>query len=219
MKELLKRTTPKTFAWMAIGVFITGLGNAVLRLSTMGTDPYTSMNLGLANYIPVSYGTIQATVGLLFFIPVIICYRHSIGFGTFANMLGLAYISDFLMWVFKNVGYTPDSLSGNVTARIVLMLLGVLFVAFGLAMYFEADLGVASFDSLAPMIVMWSKGKIKFFQARVIGDVSCLVIGFLLGAIIGPATVIIAVGLGPMVAFFRGKLAPFCKSEVANQNV
>ncbi|MCR5272964.1 MAG: hypothetical protein K6E13_08275 [Lachnospiraceae bacterium] len=204
MRALLERTTPKTFFWMAFGVIVTGLGNALLRLSTMGTDPYGCMNLGISNHVPLTYGTVQALVGLLFFIPVLICYRHSIGFGTLANMLGLAYISDFFIFVSQNMGYTPDNLSENLPARIVLMIVGIVFMAFGLALYMEADLGVASFDSLAPMIEMWTKGKIKFSIARIIGDVSCMVIGFILGAIVGPATIIIAFGLGPMVAFFRG---------------
>ncbi len=207
MKELLKRTTPKTFLMMAIGVLLTGLGNALLRLSTMGTDPYGCMNLGISNHVPLTYGTVQALVGLLFFIPVIFCYRHSIGFGTLANMLGLAYISDFFIWVASKMGFSPAGFSGNMPIRIVLMLLGIVLMAYGLALYFEADLGVASFDSLAPMIEMWTKGKIKFSIARIIGDASCMVLGFILGAIVGPATIIIAFGLGPMVAFFRRRIS------------
>jgi len=207
MKALLERTTPKTFTWMVIGVIITGVANALLRLSTLGTDPYGCMNLGIANYVPVSYGTVQACVGLLFFIPVLICFRHSIGFGTLANMLGLAYISDFTMFILEKVNITPEGVSGNLIGRVIYMVVGILLLALGLALYMQADLGVASFDSLAPMIEMWTKGKIKFPVARVIGDVSCMIIGYLLGAIVGVATIVIACSLGPLVAFFRKTVA------------
>lgn len=197
------RITVKTFVAMVIGVIITGLGNCLLRLSTLGTDPYGCMNLGVSSHLPISYGTTQLICGFLLFIPVLFCYRKSIGLGTILNMAVLGYISDFCMYIANNMGITEAGLHDNMVARVLYMIAGIVALAFGLALYMDADLGTASYDSLPIMITMWTKEKVKFTVARMACDITCMVVGIVSGAVFGIATIAVAFGLGPLITFFR----------------
>ncbi|WP_235182847.1 hypothetical protein [Gracilibacillus boraciitolerans] len=73
---------------------------------------------------------------------------------------------------------------------------------------------MAPYDSLAFVIERVSKQKIPFPIARITTDISCVVIGFSFGAIVGVATVIFAFFTGPLVQFFRTRVAePLLKEK------
>ena len=69
------------------------------------------------------------------------------------------------------------------------------------------DLGIAPYDAMPLVIQKLSHNKIPFAFARIMADVSCVVIGFSFGAIVGVATLITAICIGPLVQYFRKHLA------------
>ena len=77
-----------------------------------------------------------------------------------------------------------------------------------------AELGVSPYDSVAILLEKQTKGKLPFRTARVLSDVTCVVIGVafcLLGKnelreIVGLGTILNALFNGPLIQFFRGLL-------------
>jgi len=186
--------------YLTIGIILIGIGNAILRISDLGTDPFTCMNLGLSKTFNFSYAITQIIVNIILFIPMIISFRSYIGIGTIFNMLGISSISDVCMKMFDIVNFSHFVFSSGFISRIFVMSIGTFFVCFGLAIYINCSLGTAPYDALGQILEKMFNGKIKFSVIRVSTDIFCILIGFLLGARVGIATIIIGFCTGPVVS-------------------
>lgn len=207
MKEYLQRLTPKKVFWVIFGVFLIAFSVSLMRLSNFGTDPFTCMNLGVSGFFNFPFGTYQLIVNIVLLIPMLLFYRNGLGLGTIVNMVGVGYICDFCMLIWKKLGFTPENLSDNLMARSILLVIAITLLCIGVAFYMECDLGVAPYDALAPTIELKTNGKLKFAIMRVITDIICVIVGFVSGSVVGISTVITAFCTGPFVAFFREHLA------------
>ncbi|MCI8516326.1 MAG: membrane protein [Hungatella sp.] len=182
---------------------ILGLGIGILRLSGFGTDPYTCMNLGVSSRLGLSLGAYQMVFNVLLFIPVYILDRKSFGVGALVNMLALGYFVEWFVALFGYAGLTIEGMAGNMPFRILFLVLGVLVVCFGIALYMFCDLGSAPYDRLPVIIEHYTHQKVKFKWARVCMDIFSTAAGFLLGSVVGVGTVVVAFFTGPIVSFFR----------------
>lgn len=207
MKEYLKHLTPRKVFWVVFGVVLIALAISFMRLSNCGTDPFTCMNLGVSGFLGLPFGSYQLCINIILLIPMFIWYRRGIGLGTIVNMVGVGYTCDFFMLIWKNFGLTPETFIHNWPMRIVLLFIGLFIICIGVAFYMECDLGTSPYDSVAPMIEMGTKGKLKFSIARIITDIICVAIGFITGSVVGISTIINAFCTGPFVSFFREHLA------------
>lgn len=206
MKDYLTGLNWKICIYMLLGNFFIGLSVCLLRLAGFGTDPFSCMNIGVSNHLPISYGTYQLLLNLVLFIPMICCFRKGLGLGTLVNMAGLGYIADFCIWMFGVAGITVSGLEDVILIRILFMCMGVLTICFGVALYMECDLGIAPYDALGEIIEQLTHGKMKFKWARMMLDIICVLIGFISGNIVGVATIVTAFFTGPIVTWFREKL-------------
>lgn len=197
----------KRVFWAVVGNLLLGFATSLLRLSSFGTDPFSCMNLGVSSYLPISYGTYQMLFNIVLFIPIFILDRKSFGIGALINMLLLGYVVDICMMIWKSMGITIEGFQGNIPVRVVLMIVGVLIISFGVAVYMESDLGAAPWDRLAVLIENLSSGKLKFKWVRVSYDCLAILIGFLTGSTVGIATLVIGFFLGPLVSVFRNGVA------------
>ena len=187
----------KRIFYMLIGNLIMGLGIAIFRLSLMGNDPFTGMNLSLAELFGISFPIFQIGINLLYFIIEVWLGRHLIGLGTIVNALGLGYFVSFALWILKAVFGQPTA----ILPRVLLVLIGVLTLSFGLSLYQTADMGVSPYDALS-LIMTERIAKLPYFWARVITDACCALVCYLTGGIIGLGTLVTAFGLGPFIHFF-----------------
>lgn len=191
----------KKILWIIVGVFLLGFGGAMLRLSGLGTDPFTCINLGISKVAGILYGTSTIIFNIILFIPMLLWYKKGIGIGMLINMTLLGYISDFCVYMWQKIGVTTVELSNNFFLQCTFLIIGVLIFCFGIAFYVEADLGVAPYDALGQIIEL--KGNIKFAINRVFTDILSVIIGFALGSTVGIVTVITAFFTGPIVQFYR----------------
>lgn len=191
----------KNLFWTVIGVFLLGFGGAMLRLSGLGTDPFTCINLGISKVSGISYGTSTIIFNIILFIPMILWYRKGIGIGMLINMMLLGYISDFCVFMWGKIRITTEILSCNFFFQLIFLIIGILIFCLGVAFYIEANLGIAPYDALGQIIEI--KGNIKFSINRIVTDILCVTIGFFLGSTVGIATVITAFFTGPVVQFYR----------------
>lgn len=202
----------KRIAMSLMGVIICAMAVGVFKIAALGVDPFQSFMSGLDKLIPISFGTLYMIVNAILLIFSIIVDRHNIGIATFINLFLLGYITQFSYEYLQKVIVNP-----SITVRILCLLIGIVIICFGSALYMTADLGVSTYDAVA--IVMAYKWKIgKFQYIRITTDVICVILGiiiFLIGGgswsqvptIAGVGTIITAFFMGPLIEVFNVKVA------------
>lgn len=195
---------------MLVGILLIGFCVSFFRLAGFGVDPFTGMNLGISGFIGWTFGTWQLIANMILLIVVFFTVRKCIGAGTIINMVFVGYIADFICWLAQEVIHVEMVLA----LRIAALLLALLFASLGVALYMKADMGIAPYDSVAVIIEKETDGKIPFHIARVLSDITVLVVGiiFCIAAgnsvwmVAGIGTVCNALFNGPVIRFFREQL-------------
>ncbi len=196
---------------MVTGILFICICVGSYRLSGFGVDAFTCMNLGISGYLGMVFGTWQLMVNAVILVVVFFTVRRCIGAGTIVNMVCVGYGADLICWLFQDVWQVEMTLP----LRILVLLLGCLFAGLGVAFYMVAEMGIAPYDSVALIIEKMTKGKIPFQYARVLSDVTvvlvgvafCLMAGNDLWMILGIGTVCNAFLNGPLIQFFRVHVA------------
>lgn len=194
------------------GVIICAISVGIFKIAALGVDPFQSLMSGLDQLIPIPFGTLYVIVNLLLLTFSIVVDRHNIGIATFINLFLLGYITQFTYDFLQTVIVNP-----SMVVRILCLLVGIVIICFGSALYMTADLGVSTYDAVA--IVLSGKWKLAKFQYCRIGtDLVCVVAGtiiFLIGGgavsqiptIVGVGTIITAFFMGPLIEYFNVKVA------------
>ena len=181
---------------MLAGVVFIGIGVGLLPLSAMGNDPSDAHVMAIAARIGVSFADLRIIVNTLWAVPELLFGKKYIGIGTFANWFFVGHIATFFQrWVFAQLPM-PESF----WARFSVMLVAVLLLSLGIAMYQTPDVGVAPYDALA--ILLRDYTPLPFFWCRILVDGTCAVLTFAFGGIVGLGTLACAFGLGPFISMF-----------------
>lgn len=205
------------------GVIICAISVGIFKIAALGVDPFQSLMSGLDKLIPISFETLYVIVNVLLLTFSLIADRHYIGIATFINLFLLGYITQWTYAFLQTIIVNP-----SIIIRLLCLLVGIVIICFGSALYMTADLGVSTYDAVALILVnKWHIGQFKYI--RIVTDVICVLIGgglFLLGGgkfseiptIIGIGTIVTAFFMGPLIEFFNQKVAiPFLnKSKKKN---
>lgn len=197
----------KRIIMMLSGILFIGICVGSFRLSEFGVDAFTCMNLGISGFIRMSFGTWQLIMNTVILIVIFFTVRRCIGLGTVVSMVCVGYLADFICWLFLDILKVEMTLP----LRIIALIIGMLFAGLGVALYMVADMGVAPYDAVGIIIEEVTHNKLKYDKARVISDVTvvivgvvfCLMSGGKLGLIIGIGTVCNALFNGPLIQFFK----------------
>lgn len=192
---------------MLTGILFIGVCVGSFRLSAFGVDAFTCMNLGISGFLHMSFGTWQLMMNTVILIVIFFTVRRCIGLGTIVNMVCVGYLADFICWLFQDILKVEMTLP----LRIVALFIGMFFAGMGVALYIVADMGVAPYDAVGIIIEELTHNRLKYDKARVISDVTvvivgvvfCLMSGGKLGLIIGIGTVCNALFNGPLIQFFK----------------
>ena len=201
------------------GVIICAISVGIFKIAALGVDPFQSLMSGLDKLIPIPFGTLYVIVNVILLSFSLIADRHYIGIATFINLFLLGYITQWTYESLQTVIVNPSMI-----VRLLCLLIAIVIICFGSALYMTADLGVSTYDAVALILVnKWHIGQFKYI--RIVTDVICVVLGavlFLLGGgklsaiptIIGVGTIITAFFMGPLIEVFNRKVAiPMLKSE------
>ena len=205
--DRMKKYSPKRFGMMMMGNLLIGTGVAFYRMSGFGVDAFSCMNLGISGFLGMSFGNWQLMVNTMMLIVVWFTKRDCIGPGTIVNMVGVGYLADFICWLVQ------DTLQVQMTLplRIGALVLGSVFAGLGVAFYMVAEMGIAPYDSVAVIIEKLTRGRVPFQRARVLSDVTVVVVGVVfcllshgdLRLIVGVGTICNALFNGPLIQFFK----------------
>ena len=188
------------------GMLLAGVSVGIFKRAFFGVDPFQCFCGGLANVIPISFGTLYMLINAVLLAAVFFLDKHYIGISTFINLFLLGYVAQF-----TEAGLAALLGEQGLVGRILLLAAAVILTCIAAALYYTADLGVSAYDAI-PLHISDRKpklfGKVLPFRViRVISDLICTLIGFLLGLMPGIGTVITALFMGPLITFFKKHLS------------
>ena len=183
-------TKPKfnTLIMLIIGLFLFGLGEAIIIGSGSGVSPWTVLAQGISSRTDLSIGmaTFYISVGILiFWIPL----KQTPGIGTILNAVIIASAIDFTLPYLPHPDETPY--------KILQACLGILIVGLGSGIYLSCNLGPGPRDGL--MIGLQRQTNASIPAIRTVIELSAVISGWLLGGIVGVGTILFVFGIGPSV--------------------
>ena len=180
-----------------VGLILCGVGVSMFLYSGMGVDPASVFELGIAKVCGISYGTSSALINVVILLIVFFIDKSYINISSLIAIFGIGYTADFVRKILSILIQGEP----NLILKLVLILIGLFIMSCGIASYIKAELGVGAIDLISEIISR--KSKVQYRVVRVIGDVTFVVIGFLLGGTVGVGTVVAAFLTGPTVQLVR----------------
>ena len=113
---------------------------------------------------------------------------------------GNGFIADISRSFIESIIVNPSFL-----IRVVLLISGVVIMCLAASLYFTADLGVSAYDAISK--IMADKKVAQFRLCRILTDLICVIVGFLLKASVGIGTVVTALFMGPLIQWFNNNVS------------
>ncbi len=185
MKLGFNAKTASALVRLMIGLFIYGLGLALMVKASVGIAPWDVFAQGLSIQARISYGWASVAVSAI----VLICWiplKQRWGIGTVLNGLLIGLFADFWMALLP--------LNTNYLLQLSQFVLGMCVVAVATGLYISARLGTGPRDGLmigTQRLLGW-----KFWQIRTMYEGTVLLIGWLMGGQVREGTLIFAVCIG-----------------------
>ena len=179
-----------TLSFLAIGLILFGLGDAIIISSGAGASPWSVLAVGIHESTNWSVGTATFAISLsvlILWIPL----KQQPGIGTILNLIIIAAVIDLALPFLPN----PNSYGWSVVQAVV----GVMTIGIGSGFYLIANLGPGPRDGL--MVGLQKLSNLPIVYVRTAIEVLAVTSGWLMGGTVGLGTIIFVFGIGPAVAF------------------
>ena len=188
--EFPLNTKPKltTLIMLVIGLFLFGLGEAIIIGSGSGVSPWTVLAQGISSKTDLSIGMATFLISifiLIFWVPL----KQIPGIGTILNAIIIASAIDLTL------GFIPKP--ELIYLKILQASFGILIVGIGSGIYLASNLGPGPRDGL--MIGLQQKTNTSIPLIRTIIEIAAVTLGWFLGGIVGIGTILFVFGIGPCV--------------------
>lgn len=200
----LKDKMGKRVVAILLATITMGFSLSLLVNINMGTDPCSSMNLGISRLLGISFGNWMVVFNFVLFMFVMRYDYTQIGVGSFANMILVGYAHDFFQWIWSKS--LPDGTFQILAVRIALLFPALMIFVIAAAVYMAMDLGSGPYDAI-PFILSNRQKKLNFRTVRMSWDIGFVTTAFFLGSTIGIITVFIAFALGPVIVVVKKKIS------------
>lgn len=177
--------TAKALSRLIVGLYLVGLGLAIMIHTGLGVPPWDVLTQGLQHQTGWSFALSASCISalvLLLWIPI----RQKPGIGTLVNAFSIGPFADL------NKPLVPQL--PNLTAQLIWLIVGLLICSVGLGLYISANLGGGPRDGLVVGLTRTSGWPFWIVRSLVEGLV--LVSGWLLGGTVGLGTLLFALGIG-----------------------
>ena len=178
------------YTQLVLSCVVLGLGVALLLEASLGSDGYSTLVSGLSVATGLPFWVLNIVVGAAFI--GLAWMRGTLpGPGTLVQWFLVGFVISGVLVVVPDVS--------SVVARWVILVPAMLLITAGIGGYLASRTGAGPAEAMAlafdpPIPFRWSYNLVQFGGALV---------GWLLGAAVGPATVAVFVLLGPAVDLFR----------------
>lgn len=171
----------KKFIAVAAAIFLMGFSLSFLIEASWGTDPYTFMNVNIANKLGWTLGNWQVLLNIAMLVFTIVFNPRLIGAGTLLNMVFVGYTADFSCWLWRITGFHELILNPDYFAlRITVFIAALAFFVITAAVYMNCDMGLSPYDA-AIKIISQKISRIPYFILRIAYDLLAVVIGLAAG--------------------------------------
>jgi uncharacterized membrane protein YczE len=191
LQQLRAPRLSRRLTQLMLGLSLYGVSLAMMVESHLGLDPWDVLHDGVAQRLPISFGTVVIITGalvLLLWWPL----RQKPGLGTLANVVVVGVAIDVSLAVLEQ----PASLGG----RTSMLVAGVVLNGLAGAMYIGAQLGPGARDGLMTGLVRRTGWSVRVVRTSI--ELAVLAIGFALGGTVGVGTVLYALSIGPLLHAF-----------------
>jgi hypothetical protein len=188
VKNSLANLGIKPIGKLLFGLYLVGLGLAMMIHTGFGVPPWDVLSQGLQVQTGWSFGTSAVVISgivLLAWIPL----KQQPGIGTLINAIAIGPFADL------NKPLMPV-LDGWL-ANLVWMLVGLIIVSIGAGLYISANLGAGPRDGM--MVGLTRVSQWPFWIIRTIGESLVLLTGWLLGGTVGLGTALFAISIGSLM--------------------
>ena len=175
--------------FLAVGLTVFGLGEALLINAALGVSPWTVFAQGLSRVTDWSIGwsTFVISLGVLVaWLPL----RQTPGIGTVLNAVIISLTLEY------SLPYIPSPES--FILQFVQVAVGVLVVGIGSAIYLIANLGPGPRDGLMTGLQRVTDFPIGWVRSGI--EISVVAVGWSLGGVVGIGTLMFAFLIGPLVS-------------------
>ena len=188
--DLPLNTRPRfiTLTMLIIGLFLFGLGEAIIIGSGSGVSPWTVLAQGISMRSSLSIGAATFLISisiLILWIPL----KQTPGIGTILNAIIIASAIDLTLPYLPK----PDAF----ILKLCQAGLGILVVGIGSGVYLASNLGPGPRDGL--MVGLQKKTNTSIPLIRTIIELSAVTLGWFLGGVVGIGTILFVFGIGPCV--------------------
>lgn len=168
------------------GCVILGIGVALILLADLGSDGFSTLVNGFRLATGLSFFLSNVVISAAFLL-LAATRRVFPGIGTLVQITVVGGVASLVLGAFE----IPDSLG----ARLLLLAAALPVIAVGITLYLGARLGAGPIEAAGlafdpPIPFRWSYNTVQAVAA---------VTGWLLGATLGVATVVVIIVLGPLV--------------------
>jgi len=182
--------TVKKIVKLLIGLSLYAVGIVLAIQGDLGLAPWDAFHIGVYNIIDLSFGQVTMLVGFAIALLVYIL-GEGIGIGTIANVFVIGLIID-LIFKFNLIPQSTHWLIGA-----LMLVAGMVVIGFASYFYLGAEFGAGPRDGLMVAITRLTGRPVGFIRSSI--ELLVLAVGWLLGAKIGLGTLILALGIGPIV--------------------
>ncbi len=188
MKNSLVNLGIKPIGRLLLGLYLVGLGLAMMIHTGLGVPPWDVLSQGLQVQTGWSFGTCAVVISgivLLMWIPI----KQQPGIGTLINAVLIGPFADISKPLMPGLD--------GWLANLIWMILGMICLAIGGGLYISANLGAGPRDGL--MVGLTRVSGWPFWIIRTIGESLVLLTGWLLGGTVGIGTALFAVSIGTLM--------------------
>ncbi|WP_338042655.1 YczE/YyaS/YitT family protein [Paenibacillus fonticola] len=184
---------------IAFGLMLLAMGVVMYLKSGWGVDSFTVFSEGLAKTFNISIGSALQIFLISLVIVVFFIDRSRLGIGTIMHALLVGFFIDLLLQ------YNFPS-PQTIFLSLFVLLMGILCVGSGLAIYIRAGMGAGAVDAI--MLIVYRKLKIDLKWVKLGIDCVLAGTGFLMGGSLGIGTVLGVLLTGTIVETVLKLLTP-----------
>ena len=173
-------------------MFLYAVGIVLTINANLGLAPWDIFHQGISKHIGISMGQVSISIGIILVILNSI-FKEKLGWGTLGNMIFIGIFIDILMM------NELLPVSTSVISGIIMMVIGMLTIAFASYLYMSSALGAGPRDGLMVILTKKTGKSVRFIRNSI--EISVSIMGYMLGGYVGIGTVIMAFTLGYFIQF------------------
>ncbi|MBD1372773.1 YitT family protein [Hazenella sp. IB182357] len=176
-----------------LGLLVLGLGISLVIRAGLGSGAWDALYVGLNEQFGLSVGTWLIIVGILLIFINAYLLRERPDWSVLITLFVLGQAVDLWLYI---INWKPVLFGGQMG----LLIVGLLVLSLGVAIYLQAKLAPTAIDKL--MYGIAHRTGLSLRLSKTSGEVVALILAWIAGGPIGIGTVLITFLVGPCVQFF-----------------